>query len=177
MSKSLGNYIGISEEPSVIYEKVMKIPDNMIIKYYNLCTDVHPEEVAKLEEMLASGANPRDVKMMLAYEITKLYAGEEAAAQAEERFKTVFQKNQVPDDIPLINIDKSSDIPHGEQVLNALVTGQYFKSKSEARRIFMQGGALIDGQKVTDVKLLSISYDEQVLKLSKNKYFKLKTID
>ena len=70
MSKSLGNYIGISEEPEVIFEKVMKIPDSLIVKYYNLCTDVHPEEIAKLERKLEEGTNPRDIKMMLAGEIT-----------------------------------------------------------------------------------------------------------
>ena len=75
MSKSLGNYVGISEPAAVIYEKIMKIPDSLILKYYNLCTDVHPDEVAKLQKMLEDGVNPRDVKMMLALEITGLYAG------------------------------------------------------------------------------------------------------
>ena len=62
----------------------MKIQDSLIIRYYNLCTDVHPDEVARLQKMLDDGVNPRDVKMMLAHEITKLYAGAEAADQAEE---------------------------------------------------------------------------------------------
>lgn len=171
MSKSLGNYIGISEEPSVIYEKVMKIPDNMIIKYYNLCTDVHPDEIARLQELLENGTNPRDIKMMLASEITGLYAGEDAARQAQERFRAVFQQNQVPEDIPVITVDTSSDIPQGEQILNALAEGKYFKSKSEARRVFMQGGVSLGDRKVTDVKLLSFPAGEQVMKIGKNKFF------
>ena len=175
MSKSLGNYIGISEEPSVIYEKVMKIPDNMIIKYYNLCTDVHPDEIARLQRLLEDGTNPRDIKMMLASEITGLYAGEDAARQAQEHFKAVFQQNQVPDDIPVIIVDTCSDIPQGEQILNALVAGKYFKSKSEARRVFMQGGVSLGDRKVTDVKLLSFSEDEQVMKIGKNKFFRITT--
>ena len=175
MSKSMGNYIGISEEPSVIYEKVMKIPDNMIIKYYNLCTDVHPDEIARLQRLLEDGTNPRDIKMMLASEITGLYAGEDAARQAQEHFKAVFQQNQVPDDIPVITVDTCSDIPQGEQILNALVAGKYFKSKSEARRVFMQGGVSLGDRKVTDVKLLSFSEDEQVMKIGKNKFFRIKT--
>lgn len=171
MSKSLGNYIGISEEPSVIYEKVMKIPDNMIIKYYNLCTDVHPDKIAELQKLLENGTNPRDIKMMLASEITSLYAGEDAARQAQERFKAVFQQNQVPDDIPVITVDTLSDIPQGEQILNALAEGKYFKSKSEARRVFMQGGVSLEGRKVTDVKLLNLPAGEQVMKIGKNKFF------
>ena len=101
MSKSLGNYIGISEEPEVIFEKVMKIPDSLIIKYYNLCTDVHPEEIAKLERKLEEGTNPRDIKMMLAGEITGLYHGKEAAEGAGEHFKTVFQKSEIPENAPV----------------------------------------------------------------------------
>lgn len=171
MSKSLGNYIGINEEPSVIYEKVMKIPDNMIIKYYNLCTDVHPDEIARLQGLLENGTNPRDIKMMLASEITGLYAGEDAARQAQDRFRAVFQQNQVPDDIPVITVDACSDIPQGEQILNALAEGKYFKSKSEARRVFMQGGVSLEGRKVKDVKQLKLPADEQVMKIGKNKFF------
>lgn len=171
MSKSLGNYIGISEESAVIFEKVMKIPDNLIIKYYNLCTDVHPDEIAKLQGMLDNGANPRDVKMMLAHEITELYAGKEAAEQAELRFKSVFQKNQIPDDAPIIFIDINSDIPQGEQIVNALVDGEYFKSKSEVKRVFAQGGAQWDGKRVMDIKSVDIKNDAHVLKMGKSKFF------
>ena len=71
MSKSLGNYIGVNEDANTMYEKVMKIPDSMIIKYYNLCTDVHPDDVAKIEERLNNGENPRNIKMELAKEMKK----------------------------------------------------------------------------------------------------------
>lgn len=173
MSKSLGNCIGINEEPSVIYEKVMKIPDNMIIKYYNLCTDVHPDETARLQELLENGTNPRDIKMMLAREITGLYAGEEAARHAQERFMAVFQQNKVPEDMPVITVDPCSDVPVGEQILNALAAGKYFKSKSEARRVFAQGGVSLGDQKVTDVKLISLPVGEQVMKIGKNRFFRI----
>ncbi|MCD7826112.1 MAG: tyrosine--tRNA ligase [Clostridiaceae bacterium] len=173
MSKSLGNYIGISEEPAVIYEKVMKIPDSMIIKYYNLCTDVHPDEVAKLQQMLDTGTNPRDVKMMLAHEITKLYTGEEAADHAEQRFKSVFQKNQIPDDAPQIVVKQDAEQQPGEQILSFLVEQGYYKSKSEARRIFQQGGAQIDGERVTDTKSIVADENEHVLKMGKSKFFKV----
>ncbi|MGN0178222.1 MAG: tyrosine--tRNA ligase [Monoglobaceae bacterium] len=175
MSKSLNNYIGISEDPGVIFEKVMKIADSLIIKYYNLCTDVHPDEVAKIDNMLKSGANPRDVKMMLAREITTLYAGEKAAADAEIRFKSVFQQKQVPDDAPVVTVTLNSEFPHGESLASALVEGGYYKSKAEIRRVFQQGGATLDNQKVTDLKSVDLSAEEHVLKMGKAKYFRIQT--
>lgn len=174
MSKSLGNYIGISEDPAVIFEKVMKIPDSMIIKYYNLCTDVHPNEVAKLQAMLDNGTNPRDIKMLLAHEITELYSGKEAADNAELRFKSVFQKGQVPDDAPVITVDTNSDISVGDQVVTAIIELGAFKSKSDVRRIFNQGGATFDNEKLTNAADMTLTADEHILKLGKNKFFRIK---
>ena len=152
----------------------MKIQDSLIIRYYNLCTDVHPDEVARLQKMLDDGVNPRDVKMMLAHEITKLYAGKEAADQAEEHFKLVYQKNQLPDDVPGLEIDGDSDSIHGEQILNALIAGNFYKTKSEARRIFIQGGAQLNGERVTDIKAIVLRPGEEyALKMGKNKFFKV----
>lgn len=173
MSKSLGNYIGISEEPAVIYEKTMKIPDDMIIKYYNLCTDVHPDRVEELKKMMENGANPRDIKMMLAHEITELYSSKEDADAAADRFKMVFQKNAVPDDAPVVEVDKVDDNVYGEQILTALMENKYYKSKSEIRRIFTQGGAQLNGKKITDTKLVIIESTEAVLKLGKSKFFRI----
>lgn len=173
MSKSLGNYIGISESPEVIYEKVMKIPDNMIIKYYNLCTDVHPNKVAKIQTMLEDGTNPRDVKMMLAHEITELYSGKEDADRAQLRFKSVFQKNEVPEDAPVITINAHGEVSQGEQIINELVILGVYKSKSEVRRVFSQGGANLDGEKVIVPKDIDIKKEMAVLKLGKAKFFRI----
>ena len=95
MSKSLGNYIGVSEDAGNMYGKVMSIPDQLIIKYFRLVTDVHPDEVDAMEKMLQSSkVNPRDLKMKLAREITGLYHGADAANQAEEGFVSVFRKKR-----------------------------------------------------------------------------------
>ena len=177
MSKSLNNYIGISEDPGIIFEKVMKIADSLIIKYYNLCTDVHPDEVTKLENMLKGDANPRDVKMMLAREITTLYAGVEAAAEAEERFKAVFQQKQIPDDAPVVAFALSGDIAHGELLASALVEGGYYKSKAEIRRVFQQGGAVLNNEKVTDLKAVVLEGAQHTLKMGKAKFFKIQIQD
>lgn len=173
MSKSLGNYIGISEPPEVIFEKVMKIPDALIIKYYNLCTDVHPSKIAHLQASLDNGANPRDVKMLLAHEITELYAGKEPADQAEERFKAVYQQNQMPEDAPVLNISANGEFSDGEQIITALVQGGYYKSKGEVRRIFTQGGAQLNGERVTDTKAIEIKAAVAELKMGKAMFFKI----
>ena len=88
MSKSLGNYIGINEEPNDIYGKTMSIPDELIIRYYELVTDVHPDEIEAMKQQLKDNSvNPRDLKMKLAREVVALYHGNEASLKAEEHFK------------------------------------------------------------------------------------------
>ena len=173
MSKSLGNYIGISEEPEVIYEKVMKIPDSLIIKYYNLCMDVHPDEIKKLQRKLEEGSNPRDIKMMLAGEITRLYHGQEGTERAEKYFETVFQKSQVPENVPTIIVDPAFQAAYSEQVLQELVKQGFYKSKNEIRRIFKQGGAYYDGEKLLDSKDILPGEGEHILKLGKSSFFKI----
>ena len=173
MSKSLGNYIGIREEPAVIFEKVMKIPDGMIIRYYELCTDVPPEEIDNIKAMLSGGTNPRDVKMMLAHEITELYCGKDNADSAEQRFRKVFGSGIVPEDAPVIIVDTASQTAVGEQIADALVKGGHFRSKSEIRRIFVQGGAQIDGAKLTDMNALDSGCIGSALRLGKGRFFRI----
>ena len=170
MSKSLGNYIGISEPAAVIFEKVMKIPDEMIIKYYDLCTDVKPDEVHKIRHRLEDGENPRDVKMELAYEITRLYSSNEEADRARERFVSVFEEDAVPKDS--LGIELKLEGSCYEQLVLWLVERGDFASKSEIRRIFLQGGAKLDGETVTDVNSFSAGPDS-VLKLGKRKIYRV----
>lgn len=176
MSKSLGNYVGISEEPAIIYEKIMKIPDDKIIKYFNLCTDLHPSEIEKYIKDLSDGVNPRDVKMQLAYEITKLYSSEEQAKDAEERFKSIFQQGVIPEDVQEIEISLSDDTAIGEQIIVRLVEMGKFKSKSEIRRIFTQGGVAINGEKVTDPYSIERVNTGDALKVGKNNFFRIKVL-
>lgn len=170
MSKSLGNYIGVNESPAVIYEKVMSIPDFLIVKYFNLCTDLHPHVVKNIEARLAGEENPRDIKMELAFEITRLYYDDSSAIQAQERFMAIFQKNEIPDDIPVIKVKgEGSDF---ELIAVALVQRGEFKSKSEIRRIFQQGGAKLNDEKITNPEAFSFD-GEGILKLGKRKLYRL----
>ena len=170
MSKSLGNYIGISEPAAVIFEKVMKIPDEMIIKYYDLCTDVKPDEVQRIRDRLAGGENPRDVKMELACEITWLYSLDEEAERARQRFVSVFREDAVPEDAPVIALGPEGS--HFEQLSSQLVERGDFASKSEIRRVFAQGGAKLDGETITDINSFCAGKDS-VLKLGKRKIYRV----
>lgn len=166
MSKSLGNYIGVNEDANTMYEKVMKIPDNLIIKYYNLCTDIYPDEIANIEVRLAKGDNPRDVKMGLAKEITKLYHTEEEANAAEIHFKTAFQKQVAPSDVEEIQFENN--------ILDTLMkTGKYL-SKGDLKRLFVQGGIKIDGEKITDFNTLNNLEKDIIIQVGKGNFYKIK---
>ncbi len=168
MSKSLGNYIGIDEEAGLMYQKAMEIPDELIIKYYNLVTDVHPDEIADIKSKLENDeVNPRDIKMQLAREIVTLYHGTEAAIQAEERFKSVFQKGQIPSDILTVDVNKD-----GLDIASIVVENGLVQSKSEVRRLVNQGGVKINGEKVVDLNNIP-NESELVIQIGKKKFIKL----
>lgn len=178
MSKSLGNYIGIDEEPDVIYRKVMTIPDNLIIRYFELVTDIHPDEVEVYKRELESGeVNPRDIKMSLACEITSLYHGVDKAEAAERHFQVMYQQREVPDNIKEYVINQSLERPdlmdNGEIDLPMLICNVDFaKSKSEARRLLTQNAVKIDGERFTE---LTYSMQEEgfIIAVGKNKIVKV----
>ncbi|MCR1933412.1 tyrosine--tRNA ligase [Clostridium tepidum] len=166
MSKSLGNYIGINEDANDIYGKVMSIPDEMIIKYYELATDIHPDEVAKIKAKLEEeNVNPRDVKMELAKEIVRLYHGEEASIKAEENFKSIFQKGNIPEDIDTLkeNLDETN-------IVDLIVKAEFAPSKNEARRLVKQGAVKINGEKVNEECKVK---NEDILQVGKKKFMKI----
>jgi len=150
MSKSLGNYIGINEDAANMYGKVMSIPDQLIIKYFRLVTDVHPDEIDAMEKALRNNEiNPRDLKMKLAFEITGLYHGNEAAVRAEENFVSVFQRKGIPGDITEYRLDSELITVGGVDMAELLVRMGFSASKSEAMRLITQGAVRINGEKLT----------------------------
>ncbi len=174
MSKSLGNYIGIYEDANTMYTKVMKIPDNMIIKYYELCTDIHPDDINKIKERLKAGENPRDIKMELAKEITKLYHTEEEANKAEQNFKTAFQKQEAPEDTPEIFVENGAENISNNLLEAILSTGKY-KSKGEIKRLFNQGAVKINSERVTDVTTVKTIEDNTIIQIGKGNFYKIRT--
>lgn len=173
MSKSLGNYIGVNEDANTMYEKCMKIPDELILKYYNLCTDLHPDEVEKISKRLQDGENPRNVKMELAHEITTLYHSKEEADSAQEHFVTAFTKQEVPEDAPEITIENKEDVVN--ELLNKLIETGKYSSKGNIKRLFEQGAVKLDGEKVTDYREIKLT-DGAVLQIGKGNYYKINVI-
>lgn len=168
MSKSLGNYIGIDEEASVMFEKTMTVPDNLIVKYFELVTDVHPDKVAEIKKNLGEDIiNPRDVKIQLAREIVELYHSKTAVQDAEERFKTVFQKKQIPDDIKVIEV-KHDDFNLAE----IIVSNGLAKSKNEFRRLVTQGGVKINEEKISNIEEFKLA-SEIIVQIGKKKFIKI----
>lgn len=173
MSKSLGNYIGIDESPNDMYGKVMSIPDNLIIRYFELVTDIHPDELTDLAAKLDSGTvNPRDIKMKLARDITALYHGNEAAAKAEEHFITVFQSHGIPESIQEYQLEQSTD-EDGVDILSLLVKVGFTSSNSEARRLVLQGGVKVNGKKIDKFRLESLQNGD-IVQAGKFKFIKVK---
>ena len=172
MSKSLGNYIGVEEDAVIMFEKAMKIPDELIIKYYELCTDIHPDEIDKVKDRLKQGENPRDIKLELAYEITKLYHNEEEANKAKAHFITAYTKQQAPEDIPELKIENKEDIPNS--LLNALIETGKYSSKGNIKRLFEQGAVKVNDEKVKDYRDTIGFKDNDVIQIGKGNYYKIK---
>lgn len=175
MSKSVGNYIGINEAPEEMYGKTMSIPDELIIRYFELVTDVHPDEIEKMKKDMANDVvNPRDLKMALAREIVRLYHNEEEALRAEESFKSVFQRGQLPDEIPEVSVS-GDELENGAiWIAKLLVMLGLSPSTSEARRNVMQGAVKVNEEKITDVGLNIKIKNGDVIQVGKRKVAKIK---
>jgi len=148
MSKSLGNYVGISEPPNDIYGKLMSVSDDLMWRYFELLTRVPEAEIAALRV-----GHPMDAKKHLARTITAQYHGEAAAAEAEAHFQRVFQHRQDPEKPEEIRISAGRIDTSGPQLplVKVLVATGYVSSNSEARRMIQQGAVEVDGQRVSDV--------------------------
>jgi tyrosyl-tRNA synthetase len=170
MSKSLDNYIGISDPPQQIFGRTLSIPDNLIYTYFVLTTDVSEEKLTEIQKkMNDEKTNPRDLKRELARILVEMYHDSEAAKTAEEEFDRIFINKGLPDEIPEFKIEESKEI----NVLELIVLVNFAPSKGEARRLVIQGGVSIDGEKINDpLKQLKITQG-MILKVGKRKFVKL----
>ena len=148
MSKSLGNYVGITDAPGEMFGKIMSISDELMWQYYELLTDFPSPVIARLQEEVKMGVlHPKDSKMQLAHTIVASFHGEEAAKKAAEEFQLVFRDRQAPTDIPEMRLK------WGARPLFSLLTETGLaSSRSEAERLIKQGGVEVDGQAEKDVK-------------------------
>ncbi len=166
MSTSWGNIITILDEPQEKYGKIMSMKDEYITDYFRLTTKMSLEEIKEIEEALKNESlNPRDAKMKLAFELTKLYHGEKAALEAEEEFKKVFQKGEKPTEMPKVKIAELS--------LDALIAIGAAGSKGEARRLMEQGGVKLNDKKITDWKEPGEVKSKDVIQVGPRKFFEV----
>ncbi len=143
MSKSLGNYIGICEDARTMFTKVMQVPDKLIVKYFELTTDILPEELDEIKERLADGCNPRDSKLLLAKSITGLYHGEEETGDAERFFLEAFTNKAVPEQVDVLSVVMESGTLY--DCVRPLVNAGLVESGSQLRRLLAQGGVKKNG--------------------------------
>ena len=166
MSKSLGNYIGVTEAPSEMFGKIMSISDDLMWDWYNLLSFRPLAEIAQLKADVANGKNPRDVKILLAKEIIARFHDDAAADAAEQEFINRFQKGAMPDDMPKFTFEGEIGLA------NLLKEAGLVASTSEANRMVQQGGVKIDGEKVEDAKLV-ITASTAVYQVGKRKFAKV----
>lgn len=164
MSTSWGNIITIVDEPADMFGKVMSLRDELIEKYFYLCTNVHEEERNTITEELKNGVNPRDVKMRLALELVTMYHGEKEASLAKNSFIEAFQKGGVPTDIEEIIVKE------GELISDILVDKKIVVSKTDWRRLIDDNAVSLNGENLSDVKAVA---QEGVYKIGKKRFVKL----
>jgi len=169
MSKSYNNYVAFTDPPDEMYGKLMAIPDHLIIKYMRLLTDIAEEEIGEYEKgMREKSINPRDVKMKLAFEITKFFHGEDKAKEAQDRFIKVFREKEVPEDIPEYEFEEEK-IP----IVDLLLSVGAVTSRSEAKRLINQGGVYVNGERVKDFREILKLDKEIVLKVGKRRFYRI----
>jgi len=174
MSKSLGNYIGITESADNIYGKTLSVSDTLMFRYFDLLSDLSSAEIAELKSGLDSGRlHPKAVKQQLARELTGRFHGDAEAARAEANFEKVFAKHELPDEIEEISLKVE-----GETIWlpKLLVEAGLVKGTGEGRRMIQQGGVAMDGAKVSDVEFQVPANGEVLLKVGKRRFARVKFV-
>ena len=171
MSKTYPEHcISLTEDPNNMYGKLMSIPDSLILKYYELLTDIPTEKLNEIKSLLEkTSTNPRDIKMQLAYTITELYNGADAAKKAQDNFVNVVQNKGIPDDI------QSVETEDGKMLVDVILDCGFVKSKGEAKRLIQGGGVKLDETKVSDImqKIMFSTKNEVILQAGKRNFAKL----
>lgn len=167
MSKSLGNYVGITEAPNDMFGKLMSISDELMWRYYELLSFRPLDEIASFKQAIADGANPRDYKVLLAKEIIARFHDEAAADAAEQDFVQRFSKNAIPDDMPELELTSEEG---SLGICNLLKDAGLVNSTSDGMRMIKQSAVKIDGEKVTDTKLQVQAGTTAVYQVGKRKF-------
>jgi len=168
MSKSYNNYIGIAEPPKEIFGKTMSIPDEMIVKYFRLCTNLSDNEIRTIEKEIKAGQNPKIYKERLGKELVTIYYSKEIAEVTSKEFEEVFKLKKLPQEIEEF-VAPSKKI----NIVELLVAAKLLPSKSEAKRKITEGAVEIDGEKIKDIYFELIINSPKVLKVGKRKFCRI----
>jgi len=160
MSKSYGNYVGLTDTPEDMYGKLMSVPDQLMVRYYELLTSATPEEIAAVK---SGGLHPMEAKKRLARTIVTEYHGEDAATRAEQYFESKFQRREIPASAQVYRIAEALWIC---ELMKQL---QFTPSTSEARRLVSQGAVRVDGRTITDVNFRFVPGEHKVLEVGKRR--------
>ena len=170
MSKSLGNYIGITEPPDDIYGKTMSLSDELMFRYYELLSDLSSVEIAELKQGLESGGlHPKDIKQQLARELTARFHSESAALQAEQNFENVFARHKLPEDVVEYTIEAGEAL----WLPKLLVDCGMVSTTSEGRRMIKQNAVSIDGEKISDTNYSVEPEGNIIIKVGKRRFCKV----
>ena len=167
MSKSLGNYIGITEDPNTIFAKVLSISDELMWEWYELLSEKSIQEIEELKQKVKEGLNPKIAKEALAIEIVDRFHGEGAGTRAKEHFDKVHKLGEIPNDIPEFELEE-------QNIVDALVNTKLVTSKSEARRHIKGGAVRINQEKINDQNITLKSGEEYILQIGKRKFARVK---
>lgn len=171
MSKSLHNYVGVTDEPSDMFGKVMSVSDDLMWRYFELVLCTSPDEIAALRQSVESGGrHPRDVKDDLARRVVTRFHDETAAQVASEQFKQVFSRGGLPDELPELALTGAELDQGGIGLLTLLVKAGFAASNGEARRLVQQGGVRIDEERIEDPRMVWPVRDGAVLRAGKRKF-------
>lgn len=170
MSKTYGNYVGLSEPPSEMFGKCMRIPDELILKYFELCTTLTGAEIDTIERDHIKGGNPKDAKLKLAAQIVQQYHGAEAGVKALEEWNKVHSEGQIPDNMP------EHEVKEALPVFRLLVESKLCSGTGEAKRLIQENGVKLDGEAVKDAnQVITLAPGEsKVLQVGRRKFARIK---
>ena len=173
MSKSLGNYIGIAEPPQEIFGKTMSVSDDLMWRYFELLSFRTMAEIEQLKKQIEDGANPRDVKVLLAREFVERFYDRQQADKAEEEFEQRFRHGALPEDMPEVIIPAGAE---GMKIFQVIRQAGLTGSTSEALRMIGQGGVRLNGERVSDRELVLAAGEEGVLQVGKRRFARVKMV-
>ena len=173
MSKSLGNYVGITEPPAEMFGKVMSIPDELMRKYYELLTPVPLAEIARL---LSDETHPRDAKVHLAKEIVTLYYNRGSAEAAADEFERVFAQHELPDDVPVVELSKGKLTEGKMWVVKLVVELGLARTNAESRRLVEQGGVYLAGRRMNNVDAEVPVKKDMIVQVGRRRFARVKLV-